>query len=145
MATEDDLLLIPAYYIEDEALFFFIKNRNTLGASFVDKGFFGWKAGTLTWSPMEDHYDEKLNGYQGHGGNLIYGIIKGGEEEGFIVKVNENEANILNLAMLPAKVINQYQLENLYIWYFESDSAIEEGEIKLINKETNQEIDVIEL
>jgi len=145
LATEDNLLLVPAYYIEDEALFFFIKNRNNLGASFVGKGFFGWKAGMLTWSSMKDHYEEKLNGYQRHGENLIYGILKGREGEGFIVKVNENEANILNLAMLPTEVITQYQLENLSIWYFESETAIEEGEIKLINKETDQEIDIIEL
>lgn len=97
----------------------------------------------LTWSPMADHYDERLNGYQGHGENLIYGIIKG--REGFVVKVNENEATILDMAMLPTDIINKYHLENLYIWYFESETAIEEGEIKLINKETDQEIDVIEL
>lgn len=142
-AIENDLWLIPASEQFDEALFFFIKDQNNLGATIVHEGLFGWKAGNLTWSSIDTKRNyEKLNGYQKHDENLIYGIIKDGTNRQ--IKVNENDAHIVHL-LLPSNVIEDYQLEDLYIWYFESDSAIEEGKIKLINKQTQELLDSINL
>lgn len=38
LAAEKDLVLIPAYKINSNALFFFIKDKNNLGATYVGKG-----------------------------------------------------------------------------------------------------------
>ncbi|WP_255421087.1 hypothetical protein [Paenisporosarcina sp. OV554] len=40
--------------------------------------------------------------------------------------------------MLPNNVVEEYQLEGLYIWYFESENALDGGEINLINKYTEE-------
>lgn len=143
-AMDNDLLLIPGYKINDEALFFFINDTDNLGATYVKKGFFDWKAGMTTWSPMdkERNYD-KLIGYQVHGENLIYGLIRHGDER--LIQIGEHNATILNLAMLPPSDIAKFQLEGLYIWYIESETSLNKDEIKLLNKNTGEEIDSIEI
>ena len=139
-AIDNDLSLIPGYQINDEALFFFIKNANNLGAAYVQKGLFGWKAGMLTWSPMDDERGyENLNGFQIHGDNLIYGFIKQGDDR--LVEKDGNPATMLNLAMLPQSEVEKLRLEGLYIWYFESDKLLNGEEIKLLNKDTGEELD----
>ncbi|WP_017380968.1 hypothetical protein [Paenisporosarcina sp. TG-14] len=52
LAFDKDLLLIPGNKINGDALFFFIKDKNHLGATFVKEGIFGWKTGMLTWSSI---------------------------------------------------------------------------------------------
>ena len=143
-AIDNDLLLIPSYKINDKALFFFIKNTNNLGAAYVQKGLFGWNAEMLTWSPMDNERSyENLNGYQGYGENLIYGLIRQGDER--LVQIGENHATILDLvAMLPPSEVEKLRLDGLYIWYFESDSPPNGEEIKLLNKNTGEELDSIE-
>lgn len=143
-AVEKDLVLIPAYKINSDALFFFIKDKNNLGATYVREGLLGWKAGFLTWSSMDNKRNyENLNGYQGQGGNLIFGLIKDGDDR--LIQFDDKNATILNLEMLPTEVVEEYHLKGLYIWYFESDTALEEGKIKLINKTTEEVIDEINL
>ncbi|MFZ0446527.1 MAG: aspartyl-tRNA synthetase [Bacillus sp. (in: firmicutes)] len=144
-ASDNDLLLIPSYKINDKALFFFIKNTNNLGSAYVQKGLFGWKVDFLSWSPMdiEQNY-ENLNGYQGHGDNLIYGLIRHGDER--IVKIGETDATILDLvAMLPPREIEEFQLDGLSIWYLESDVPLNGEEIRLLNANNGEEIDTIEI
>ncbi|MGN7408386.1 MULTISPECIES: hypothetical protein [unclassified Sporosarcina] len=139
---DNDLSIIPGYKLNDKALFFFIKNEENLGAVYVQKRMFGWKVDTLTWSPMASkrNYDsDSLNGFQGHGENLIYGLIKQGDDR--IVQVNEEQATILNLAMLPQDEIERFRLEGLYIWYFESEEPLTGGVIRLMNKNTDEELD----
>lgn len=81
LAVEKDLILIPAYKINRNGLFFFIKDKNNLGATYVREGLFGWKAEFLSWSPMNPERNYKnLNGHQGHGDNLIFGLIKDGDD-----------------------------------------------------------------
>ncbi|MFT9818431.1 aspartyl-tRNA synthetase [Lysinibacillus sp. NPDC056185] len=143
-AVEKDLALIPAYKINSNALFFFIKDKNNLGATYVRKGLWGWKADFLAWGPMDNKRNyEKLNGYQGYGENLLFGLIKDGDDR--LLQLDDKNATILNLEMLPAEVLEEYQLKGLYIWYFESDTALEEGTIKLINKSTEEVLDEIDL
>lgn len=143
-AIDKNLLLISAYKINDKALFFFIKDKNNLGATYVQKSPFGWKSGMLTCSPMNNERSyETLSGYQGHGENLIYGLIKHGDDR--LIQIGENTATILNLAMLSPSEVAKYRLEGLYIWYFESDTFLNEGEIKLINKNTKDVLDIINL
>ncbi|MEY9978679.1 aspartyl-tRNA synthetase [Lysinibacillus sp. RC79] len=143
-AVEKDLELIPAYKINSNALFFFIKDKNYLGATYARKGLWGWKAEFLTWEPMDHNINyEKLNGYKGHGENLIFGLIKDGDDR--LLQLDDKNATILNLEMLPTEVVEEYQLKGLYIWYFESDTALEEGTIKLINKTTEKVLDEIDL
>src|SRR5699024_7295820 len=125
-ASNNDLLLIPVYKVDDKALFFFIKNTNNLGAAYAHNGLFGWKADVLSWSPMDENRNyENLNGYQGHGDNLIYGLIRHGDKR--LVQIGDTEATILDLgAMLPQGEIEKFQLEGLYIWYFESETPLNE-------------------
>ena len=63
------------------------------------EGLFGWKARMFTWSPMDNKRNyQKLNGYQDDGENLIYGLIKDGDDR--LIKIDENKARIINLAKL---------------------------------------------
>lgn len=143
-AVEKDLVLIPAYKINRNALFFFIKDKNNLGATYVREGLFGWKAEFLSWSPMDyERNYENLNGQQGHGENLIFGLIKDGDDR--LIQLDGENAKILDLGMLPSEVVEGNQLKGLYIWYFESETAIEEVKIKLISKTTEEVIDEIDL
>ncbi|WP_124070767.1 aspartyl-tRNA synthetase [Filibacter tadaridae] len=138
-AADHDLTLIPGYKINDKALFFFIKGTNNLGAAYVQKDLFGWKADILTWSPMDSKRSyENLSGSQGQGENLIYGLIRHGDDR--IVQIGEDRATILNLAMLPLSEVEKLRLEGLYIWYFEGDKLPGGGEIKLLNKDTGKEL-----
>ncbi len=141
-AIDQDMELIPGYKMDDEALYFFIKDKNYLGATFVKKGLFGWKTGMLTWGSADFKVSsENLNGHSGHGENLIYGLIKNGDER--IIKMGENEAKLLNLEMLPNSIVQEYQLQDMYIWYFESETALDSGEIKLLNKSTEEQLDSV--
>ncbi|MBD8036367.1 aspartyl-tRNA synthetase [Solibacillus sp. A46] len=143
-AVENDLVLIPAYKINRNALFFFIKDKNNLGATYVRKGLFGWKAEFLSWRPMDyERNYENLNGYQGHGENLIFGLVK--DSDDLLIQLGDKSAKILNLEMLPTEVVEEYQLAGLYIWYFEIDTALEEGKIRLINNTTEEVIEEIDL
>ena len=142
-AVENDLVLIPAYKINGNALFFFIKDKNNLGATYVRKGLFGWKAEFLSWSPMDyERNYHNLNGIQGHGENLIFGLIKDGDDR--LIQLEGKNAKILDLEMLPSKVVEENQLKGLHIWYFESETALGEGKIKLINKTTEEVIEEID-
>lgn len=143
-AIEKDLLLIPAYKLNDDALFFFIKDKNNLGATYVQEELLGWKAGILTWSAMDNkrNYD-KFNGYQSNGESLIFGLIKFEEER--IIKMDENNAKFLMLdVMLPSEIVEEYQLEDLCIWYFENDTVPEGKTIELINN-SGEVLDTISL
>lgn len=140
LAYDKDLVLIPGYKHDDQALFFFIKNETYLGAAYVHKGFFGWKAGMLTWSSMDRQENNAgLDSYSGHGDHLIYGLIRHGDER--IIQIGEHEAKMLNLEMLPQNEVEQFRLKELYLWYFESDSSSSREEVKLIDKNTGVEID----
>lgn len=142
LAIDPDLLLIPGYNINDQSLYFFIKNSNQLGAAYAQEGLFGWKAGMLTWSPLDNERNyQSLSDYQVHGESLIYGLIKHGDER--IIQIGENHARMLNLAMLPPHDIVKFRLEDLYLWYFEIDTPLDGEVIKLIDKNTGEELQSI--
>lgn len=142
-AIDQDMVLIPGYKMDEEALYFFIKDKNYLGVTYVKKGLFGWKTGMLTWGSFDfKASSDKLNGRSGHGENLIYGLIKNGDER--IIKMGENEAKLLNLEMLPNSIVEEYQLQDMYIWYFESEITLESGEIQLLNKSTGEQLDSVD-
>jgi hypothetical protein len=142
-AIDQEMVLIPGYKKDDESLYFFIKDKNYLGATYVKKGLFGWKSGVLTWGSSDFKVSsDSLNGYSGHGENLIYGLINNGDKR--IIKMGENEAKLLNLEMLPNSTVQEYQLQDMYIWYFESETALDRGEIKLLNKSTGEQLDAID-
>ncbi|WP_102272185.1 aspartyl-tRNA synthetase [Cytobacillus massiliigabonensis] len=140
LAIDPDLLLIPGYNINDRSLYFFIKNSNQLGAAYAQEGLFGWKADRLTWGPLDSERNyESLSDYQVHGENLIYGLIKHGDER--TIQIGENQATMLNLAMLPPNDIVKFRLEELYLWYFENDAPLDGEVIKLIDKNTGEELE----
>ena len=144
LAVEKDLELIPAYKINNNSLFFFIKDQNNLGATYVREGLLGWKAEFLTWSSIDiNRNDENLKGYQRYGENLLFGLIKNGNDR--LLQLDDKSATILSLEILPTEVVEKHQLKGLYIWYFESDTALNEGTVKLINKNTKEVIDEIDL
>ena len=142
LAADDNLVLIPAYKLDDDSLYFFIKDQENLGASFIHNGLFGWKAEDLTWSRFDTNIrNSQLNDFHGYEDDLIYGLIKNGDE--LIVKKDEDVARMLNLEMLPRNIVEDYHLQDLYLWYIKSDSALEKGEITLINKYSEEVIDVV--
>ncbi|KXH81938.1 hypothetical protein [Sporosarcina sp. HYO08] len=138
LANDQDLVLIPGYKHDDRALFFFIKNETYLGAAYVHKRIFGWKAGMLTWSSL-DRNNEGLDSYSGHGDHLIYGLIRHGDER--LIQVGEHDAKMLNLEMLPQNKVEQLRLKGLYLWYFEGGSFSDRKGVKLIDKNNGEEID----
>lgn len=142
-SIDNDLLLIPSYKLNNKGLFFFIKNANYLGATYVQKGLFGWKAKMLTWSPMDKERGYENLEYQVHGEHLIYGLIRHGDDR--LIQIGEEYARILDLAMLPSTEVEIFQLEGLYIWYFESETPLNRDEIKLLNKNTREEIESTEI
>ena len=52
-AIDQEMVLIPGYKKDDEALYFFIKDKNYFGATHVKRGIFGWKTGVLTWGSSD--------------------------------------------------------------------------------------------
>ena len=72
LAADDNLVLIPAYKLDDDSLYFFIKDQENLGASFIHNGLFGWKAEDLTWSRFDTNIrNSQLNDFHGYGDDLI--------------------------------------------------------------------------
>lgn len=140
-ANDNELLLIPGYKLNDKALFFFIKNTNDFGTAYVEKGLFGWKVDYLTWSPMDNEREyEKLSGYQGHGEHLIYGLIKHGNER--MIEIGEADATILDLGtMLSPEEVEAFNLEDLSIWYLESELSLYGEQIRLLDENDGEEID----
>lgn len=140
-AVDKDLQLIPAYKLGNESLYFFIKDKTNLGATKVRKGIFGWKSGMFTWGPLDPDRDyENLQGIQGHGQGLVYGLIRNGDER--VVTVDDQEASMVNLSLLSPSVVKEYQLEGLYLWYFESDTH---EQVKLLRKDTREIIESLDL
>lgn len=144
-AFDSDLVLIPGYKMNNDSLYFFIKNNNSLGASYVREGPFGWKAGLLTWGPMGTNYEDgDLNGVQGHGETLIYGLVKNKVDR--YVEVNGKRVKMLNLKMLGDALLQKYGLEDVYLWYYESGKQLDEVTLKveLFDGETNELIDSLD-
>lgn len=141
-AIDNDLLLIPAYKMSGKALFFFVKDENNLGAVYVHEGFFGWKADLLTWGPMDSarNYDsDHLNGFQKQGENLLYGLMMYDVDR--IVQVNEEQAKTYPLFAVKDEEIEMYQLQDLAIWFIESEESLHDGEIKLLDRDNNEVLD----
>ncbi|WP_421378263.1 aspartyl-tRNA synthetase [Bacillus salacetis] len=144
LSTNKGLVLIPAYKNDDRSLFFFIKDKNNLGAAVAHKGVFGWKSGMSAWSPFNKRGDyETFGGYQGYGDQLIYGLIRNPEKK--IIMADDREAAMLNLEMLPQSVVKEYNLKDLYLWYFESENTLNIEQLKLLQKDTQEVIQSIDL
>ncbi|MGF3104435.1 aspartyl-tRNA synthetase [Rossellomorea sp. DUT-2] len=143
-AVDKGLQLIPAYKMGDESLYFFIKDKTNLGATVVRKGIFGWKSGVFTWGSMDPEREyKKLQGIEGHGEGLVYGLIRNGDER--VVMVDDQEAKVLDLAMLSPSIVKEYQLEGLYLWYVESDKNLNAQQVKLLREDTREIIDSVDL
>ncbi|MGM0852487.1 MAG: aspartyl-tRNA synthetase [Bacillota bacterium] len=143
-AVDKELQLIPAYKVGDESLYFVIKDKTNLGVTVVRKGIFGWKSGMFTWGPLDPNREyEKLQGIQGHGEGLVYGMIRKGDER--VVTVDDQEATVLNLTILSPSVVKEYHLEGLYLWYFESYKNLNDQQVKLLRKDTREIIESLEL
>ncbi|UTR12652.1 aspartyl-tRNA synthetase [Evansella sp. LMS18] len=142
-AAEEELVLIPAYKLNKEALFFFINSENRFGAVSAHEGLFGWQAGPLTWGSLYtgDSFAD-LNGYQIHEGELVYGLIENGLDRQ--VMIGDRNAVLLNLASLSPETVEEYELEGLYLWYLEGGNFDGE-EIRLIDSGTGEVIDTMTL
>ncbi|MBN8192967.1 aspartyl-tRNA synthetase [Bacillus sp. NTK074B] len=144
LSEDSKLLLIPAYKLGDESLYFIIKSKHNLGAVYAHEGLLGWKSGMLTWGPIDpDRKFDMLEGHKGHGDHLIYGLFKKGDER--VVKVDDQQATILNLALLSPEAVKEYHLEDVYLWYFEKDPDRTYHQIKLVEKETDEDLQIIDL
>lgn len=142
LAVENNMVLIPGYKMDKEALYFFFKGENGLGATYINKGLLGWKAGALSWSQMGTHKDsELLTNSQGLDDRLHYGIIQIKDGDNRSVQMNGTNAVLLNLEMLPMETVEEYELEDTFIWYFESDTPLDNPEVQLIDNDTGDVID----
>lgn len=137
MNAEEDLVVIPVYKLNDESLFFFFKNSN-LGASFIQKGLFGWKSGALSYIQIEEVMHDQINVVRGYGDHLIYGLVA---KENYI-KVNGKRAEHVYLDIkLDTEVLEQNRLENTTIWYFIKDSSLGQNKIELFHADTDERLD----
>lgn len=143
-SLDKNRLLIPAYKLNDASLSFFIDDSNILGAAFVKKGLLGWKTGIITSSPIEEIEPRKINGFQGQDEHLIYGLIL--NEHNHYVEVNGVRSALLDLeTMLKQSSVKEYELENISLWYYQSENPIEQGEIELYDQENSQLLDRISI
>lgn len=135
---EPNLLMIPGYKKNNVSLYFFMKDNNKLGATFLEHGIFGWKTeGDLLYTTMGEREDYvTLDKYVVHDDYFVYGLVR--SEVQPVIKVNGKEATLLNLNMLESSKVKEYKLENMYIWYVEDGFPITDGKIVMINKETNE-------
>jgi hypothetical protein len=138
---DKDLLLIPVYKENNVSLYFFMKDNDKLGATFLEHGIFGWKtSGNLRYFPIKEHkVYEKLDRYIVHDEYFVYGLINSNVEP--LIKLNGTDAKIINLASLDSAEIKEYNLENMYIWYYESEMPIANGKIEMFNTQTGDQID----
>lgn len=139
-----DSALIPGYVLDRQALFFTISDDQLLGAHYVDKRIFGWKAKGFLSYPINNRDILANNHVETIGKrHLIYGLIDRVEDA--IVQVNGEEARLLNLAMLPEEEIEKYNLEGLSIWYFESEKRIDtaEAEVQVVDRQTGKVLDTL--
>ncbi len=139
-AYDPSLLLIPAYQLDDRALYFFIKDQNGFGATYVRKGLIGWKNEFLSWSSLDQK--RKYDGFgsvQGHGGTLVYGLTRHGEDWRF--EVDQEDAVILDLETLPVDQVETYRLQGLSVWYAETEEQLDDPEVIYYDKETGVELE----
>ncbi|MYL70683.1 aspartyl-tRNA synthetase [Halobacillus litoralis] len=139
-AVEEGLTLIPVKQINEAALFFFIKDDQHIGAAKVKKSIFGWKAGLVSVNPWErERTGEKLNRMFVHGDDLLYGVVRRGDER--TVKVGNERAAMLDVtAVLPENKSIEHQWKGLYIWYIEKNLQ-SHLEIELIHNGDREVID----
>lgn len=144
LAENEDLVLIPAYVTQDEALFFFIRNETSLGAAKVYKNLWGWKSDFLTWGPFNSiTTGEKIGGYQIHGDEVIFGLMEKGDKR--VVMLNNTPAPAIPLELsLPDEIENDH-LSDLSLWYFETDELANESSLTLVERNTNEEIDTLHI
>lgn len=134
LALDQDVLVIPAYKKNNVSLNFFIKDNDKFGATFVEHGIFGWKThGNLLYNEIGELKDyETLDKYRVHDEYFVYGLIRTAEEPQILV--NNNEAELINFETLDEEDLKDLNLDNMYIWYFESAMPITDGKIELKNK-----------
>ncbi|MGR9050442.1 hypothetical protein ACQ4XT_17560 [Halobacillus faecis] len=139
-ATEKGLTLIPVKQLNGEAFFFFIKDDLHIGAVKVQKSLFGWEAGMFSFNPLNrGRMGERLNRIFVHGDDLLYGVIRKGDERS--VKVGNDKATMLDVtAVLPESEWIKHQWKGLYIWYIEKDLH-SHNEIELIHRQDREVID----
>lgn len=145
--VEKDVLLIPAYKVEGESLYFLIKD-NQLGAAYIQEAIFGWKLGEgeIPFTSIGDRQDyEKLSHYKVHDDFLVYGLIKNVENS--IIKVNGEEAKIISLeSIFSSSEIKENNFEGISLWYYEKfNEVLSEGKIEVFNKDTQKLTDSTDL
>lgn len=140
LAEDEDLFLIPAYVTQDKALYFFMKDSNNIGAAKINNELFGWKSDYLVWSTATGTIaDEKFNGYQTYGDEIIFGLMKNGQD--LIVMADDIPAEKISLEGSLYDESVEMNLENLYLWYIESDNLSNTKQLILVNQNTNEELD----
>lgn len=128
--TKQDMeVVIPAYKINDEALFFFIDQKNQLGTALLKEGIYGWKAGPVSTNPLGDErlLVNELGNYHVYENSMIYGLLS--DENGSLeVKINGGQARTLQVGgMLEKEIAQKYNLQNTILWYYQQDELIPEG------------------
>lgn len=134
LSLDPNLLLIPGYKVNDQSLYFFIKDKQELGVTFLHEGIFGWKTGEIRLTPIGEMKNDE--DYQVYDNFFVYGLSKNAENT--LIKVNDKEAKILDLQMLEPSIVKEYGLEGMYIWYLESDIPLVDGKIEHLNKNTGE-------
>ncbi|TDL82451.1 hypothetical protein [Peribacillus frigoritolerans] len=127
--TKHDMeVVIPAYKINDEALYFFIDQNNQLGTAFLKEGIYGWKTGAISANPRQKmKADQKLIDYHVYDDSMIYGLLS--DDEGALeVNVNGAPARTLEIGvMLEQDLAQKYNLEDKILWYYQEKKPVPEG------------------
>lgn len=140
---EGDYVVVQAYERNGEALFFIFNEHKDMGAKYVSKGWFGWKTGESTWVGLNDVHLDKFYGYSELYDQLIFGLLENMDDKK--VLVNGQQANVLNLDGSPDDLVEEFGLQDLTIWYVELEDDLEEGFIELIDEETGEVLDQMEI
>ncbi|KEZ50870.1 hypothetical protein [Metabacillus indicus] len=127
--TKQDMeVIIPAYNINDEALYFFIDENDQLGTAFMKQGIYGWKTGAISASPQQEiKADQKLIDYHVYDNSMIYGLIS--DAEGSLeVNINGAPARTLEIGvMLEQEVAQKHNLQDKILWYYQQKDLMPEG------------------
>ena len=92
---------------------------------------------------METYYEDgDLNKVQKHGVTLAYGLVKNKVDR--YVEVTGERVRMLNLKMLEDKPMQKDGLEDMYLWYYESDIQLDKAKLKveLFDSKTNASVDL---
>lgn len=134
---DDSAVLIPKEVLGKEAMYFVLNDQNQILQAFAKKDFWGWKAYLSVSSPFEyRHETERYSVNRFSYGEFNYGILKVPDVElDLIVSLGDEIARLWPLQM--AEELRNKGLDDVYIWFVDSDENLEDEKVNIIDQERN--------